>query len=435
MRGKKVPRDDPSDIFSLGCVFLEMATLLLGESLNKFTEHYTTLRNETGVEDAYHCNLPRVHTWIDYLQAAHQPEYRPKQTPETSLVSVQNESLSCGPQAIKIGGPKEEMLISLNAIRQMLDQTPDVRPKAKGLWKNFSRVSSEVCRDCDPRHPEVWKPSELQKQQAEKGTNCRRSLHSVPEDVASSIYANSDSKIRYGGIDSSLLSTQEPRLNHTDRKSNSPRSPPKGDGDSKDTTKRNITNGQSPPVSSSPNAKGQHIQFSSTTLTRSASPTTSAVLDSAKTMASPQAASSQNTRLDPNYNNKVNLTDRTLSTSRTLSINPRSSVSHVSQSTPINRSSLETDPGSLPEKQAHTTIEDGASRPEEDRLPDSTDVMIYDCMGPKLYIAPYASLNGRSFFPPLIPCCRVMLGFQCWCLTLCYRILHDRPYQMPNYPL
>jgi len=196
MRGKKVPRDDPSDIFSLGCVFLEMATLLLGESLNKFTEHYTTLRNETGVEDAYHCNLPRVHTWIDYLQAAHQPEYRPKQTPETSLVSVQNESLSCGPQAIKIGGPKEEMLISLNAIRQMLDQTPDVRPKAKGLWKNFSRVSSEVCRDCDPRHPEVWKPSELQKQQAEKGTNCRRSLHSVPLTVAFCLLRSPASTIR-----------------------------------------------------------------------------------------------------------------------------------------------------------------------------------------------------------------------------------------------
>lgn len=410
MRGKKVPRDDPSDIFSLGCVFLEMATLVLGESLNKFTEHYTTLRNETGVEDAYHCNLPRVHTWIDYLQAAHQPEYRSKQTPEISLVSAQTDGISCGPQ---IGGSKEEMLKSLSTIRQMLDQTPDVRPKAKGLWENFSQVSSEVCRDCDPRHPEVWKPSELQKQQAEKGTNCRRSLHSVPEDVASSIYANSDSKIRYGGIDSSLLSTQQPPLNHTDRKLTSPRPPPKGDGNSKDTTKRNITNGQSPPVSSSPSAKGQHIKFSSTTLTRPASQKPSAVLGSAKTTASPPAASSQNPRLDPNYDNQTTLTDRTSSTSQKLSINVQSSVSHVGQSTPTSRSSLETDPGCLPAKQAHTTVEAGASRPEEDRLPDSTDVMIYDCMGPKLYIAPYASLNGRSSFPPLIPCCRVVLGFQC----------------------
>lgn len=408
MRGKKVPRDDPSDIFSLGCVFLEMATLVLGESLNKFTEHYTTLRNETGVEDSYHCNLPRVHTWIDYLQAAHQPEYRPKQISETSLVSAQTDGLSCGPQ---LGGSKEEMLNSLSAIRQMLDQTPDVRPKAKGLWENFSRVSNGICRDCDPRHPEVWKPSGLQKQQAEKGTNSRRSLHSVPEDVASSIYANSDSKIRYGGIDSSLLSAQQPPLNHTDSKLTSPRSPPKGDGKSKDTTKRNITNGQSPPVSSSPNAKGQHIRFSSTTLTRPASPTNSAVLGSAKTTASPPAASSKNSRLEPSCNNQINLRGRTSSTSQTLNTSARASVSHLSQSTPMSRSSLETDPGSLPETQAHTTVEDGASRPEEDRLPDSTDIIIYDCMGPKLYIAPYASLNGRSSFPPLIPCCRFMLGF------------------------
>lgn len=409
MRGKKVPRDDPSDIFSLGCVFLEMATLVLGESLNNFTEHYTTVRNETCVEDAYHCNLTRVHTWIDYLQAADQPEHQPKHTPETSLVSAQTDGLRCGPQ---VSGSKEEMLRSLNAIRQMLDRTPDVRPKAKGLWENFSRVSSEVCRDCDPRHPEVWKPSELQRQQAEKGTNCRRSLHSVPEDVASSIYANSDSKIRYGGIDSSLLSAQQPPLNHLDHRLTSPHLPLKEDGKSKDTTEGNVIKGQSSPV-----------------------PVTSAVLGLFKTAASQPAAVSQNAGPEPYYKSQINLTNRTSSSPQTLSTRARNSVSHVNQSMPKSRSTLETDLGSFPEENAHTTIEDGASRPEEDRLPDSTDIMIYDCMGPKLYIAPYASLNGRSSFPSLIPCCRAMLGFQCWCSTSCYRILQNRPYNMPIYSL
>lgn len=407
MRGKKVPRDDPSDIFSLGCVFLEMATLVLGESLNKFTEHYTTVRNETGVEDAYHCNLPRVHTWIDYLQAIDQPEHQPKQKPETSLESAEIDGLRCGPQ---VSVTKEEMLKSLNAIRQMLDQRPDVRPKAKGLWENFGRVSSEVCRDCDPRHPEIWKPSEFQRQQAEKGTNCRRSLHSVPEDVASSIYANSDSKIRYGGIDSSLLSAPQAPLNHLDRRLTSPHPPLKGDGKSKDTTKANVIKGESLPVSTSPSAKGQHMKFSSTTSDTPASSVTSAVPGSSKTAASQPAAPSQNVGLEPSFKSQINHTDRTSSISQTLSTNARNSVSHVNQSTPRSRSTLKTDLGSFPEGEAHTTIEDGASRPEEDRLPDSTDIMIYDCMGPKLYIAPYASLNGRSSFPSLMLCSRAMLG-------------------------
>lgn len=158
MRGKKVPRDDPSDVFSLGCVFLEMATLIVGKSLHKFSAHYTTQKNETGVEDAYHCNLDRVHTWIDYLQgppqAQQQPEQQPEQPSERSLVKAQIESHDFVPESPDVSNCEKGLLDALNTIRQMLDETPTVRPKARGLWEKFQGVSSEICRDCDPRHPE-----------------------------------------------------------------------------------------------------------------------------------------------------------------------------------------------------------------------------------------------------------------------------------------
>ncbi|KAI4200158.1 MAG: hypothetical protein LQ350_004119 [Teloschistes chrysophthalmus] len=41
----------------------------------------------------------------------------------------------------------------------MIDENPRKRPSAQDLWAGFGNVSSEVCPDCDPRHPDVWKPS------------------------------------------------------------------------------------------------------------------------------------------------------------------------------------------------------------------------------------------------------------------------------------
>jgi serine/threonine protein kinase len=55
MKGKKVPRDDSSDVFSLGCVFLEMATLILEKDHDEFRAFYG--RNG----DAYYSNLEWVH--------------------------------------------------------------------------------------------------------------------------------------------------------------------------------------------------------------------------------------------------------------------------------------------------------------------------------------------------------------------------------------
>ena len=401
MRGKKVPRDDPSDVFSLGCVFLEMATLLLGKSLNKFSKHYTTQKNETGVEDAYHCNLDRVHTWIDYLQGPDRPEHQPEQQSEQSLIHAQIDSHDFVPEATDINDPEKRMLDSLETIRQMLDETPTVRPKAKGLWEKFQWVSSEMCPDCDLRHRNVWKPSEFQKQKAEEGTNSRRSMHLIPEEVGNGSYANGDGQFKFGGIDSSLLSAHDPRFSHRQRRSSSPHINRRTGAVSLNTINGNNFIGQSPPAASvkrasSPDTRWQnnHNRGSNTTSPRPASPTMSSNHGLTKTTSHPRAASPQPVRLASDHRNQSGILNSTSSTTQIPSVNKRNSVSNIPSSPRASRATLKTSSGDLPEKQAQKVTQNGAIRPKEDELPPLTDIMIYDFSGELVYIAAYASLRG-----------------------------------------
>jgi hypothetical protein len=53
-----------ADIFSLGCVFSEMITVLCRRSLDDFTVH----RRDQYGKEAFHCNLPRVYDWLQLLE-------------------------------------------------------------------------------------------------------------------------------------------------------------------------------------------------------------------------------------------------------------------------------------------------------------------------------------------------------------------------------
>ena len=170
MSGRKVYRDDPSDVFSFGCVFVEMATLLLGKGLRDLSDHYTTQIEASRREDAYYCNLDRLYSWIEDLRA-------PPKT--TSLEKLQ---LQLQLQDEKMHGQKvaynldQQLVEALKHIRLMLFRDPIKRPKSVDLWNCFTNVSPDLCRDCDPRHKEMWEPSDRQKEDSQSGLANRRSI-------------------------------------------------------------------------------------------------------------------------------------------------------------------------------------------------------------------------------------------------------------------
>lgn len=418
MRGKKVPRDDPSDVFSLGCVFLEMATLILGRSLNKFSEYYTTQKNETAVEDAYHCNLDRVHTWIDGLRGAHPSEQQPEHQPENSLENAQIDSHDFVRETLVAGDADKIMRDSLNAIRQMLDETPTVRPKTGGLWEMFQFVSTELCRDCDPRHLEVWEPSAFQRQKAEEGTNIRRSMHHIPEETTNGLSANEEGKAKFGGIDSALLSAQNGGYTDRQRRSSSPHIQRRSGGVATNTLNESLNGAQSPPLvsrmrASSPDTRLQHLNSrgSSTTSPRPASPTAPTNLRLTKSISHQPAASPQPTELPSDHRRQSAILINTPSVSQLSSTNKRNSISHfassprvsrsVAPSPRVSRTTLKTNSGDLSERQAQkrTHVENDAVHPEEEKVPPLTDIMIYDFTVPLIYVAAFASLKGMSDMP------------------------------------
>ncbi|KAL8960445.1 MAG: hypothetical protein Q9183_005464, partial [Haloplaca sp. 2 TL-2023] len=204
---------DPSDVFSLGCVFLEMATLILGRDLQRFCDHYTTRVNDSGVEDAYHQNLDRVYSWVEYLQKSRDSEQRGS-SHDLSLERIEGQDF--------MPDKNLGMIESLSTIRLMLDIDTTVRPVAKHLWLAFKNVSVQICRDCDPRLPhENWTPDKKQKDASEIGTSRRRSMKLIPEEASDnpSMESRDDQP-----TDAKLLNTNyhSDRSRPVDRRASSP---------------------------------------------------------------------------------------------------------------------------------------------------------------------------------------------------------------------
>lgn len=167
MKGKKVPRDDRSDIFSLGCVFLEMMTIILGKDQEEFCAFYG--RNES---DAYYLNLEMVHQWIAVLEKLKQPAGT--SSFDASLTNENIESHHFMPDL------DQGIMDSLDTIRRMLSEDPLKRPIAKGLWRGFQALSPRICDDCDERNESKWSPSIRQQQQhRDSGVSALRSQHKI----------------------------------------------------------------------------------------------------------------------------------------------------------------------------------------------------------------------------------------------------------------
>ncbi|KAL8838744.1 MAG: hypothetical protein Q9170_001993 [Blastenia crenularia] len=174
MQSKRAPRDDPSDVFSLGCVFLEMASLVLGRDHDTMCDHYARRINDSGLEDAYYCNLERVYDWIQCL--ARSQDFDPRSAPDLTDEKIKGQDFAPDLNL--------RMVEALSTIRLMLDFDPSKRPPAKALWEKLQHISSQLCRDCDPRSDEKWTPNTRQKDAAESGTKARRrSMQQIREEA------------------------------------------------------------------------------------------------------------------------------------------------------------------------------------------------------------------------------------------------------------
>lgn len=166
MEDRRVGRDDASDVFSLGCVFLEMATLLLERTLKGLSDRCSTTINESAKDEAYHRNLQKVDEWIEYLGVSRgSTSVSEHRVSENSL-----ENQEFPPSS------NNHLIEALADIRKMLDEVPQNRPASRDLWQRFKNISSKPCRDCDPRSDKMWKPSEKQRKGEKKGLLNRRSL-------------------------------------------------------------------------------------------------------------------------------------------------------------------------------------------------------------------------------------------------------------------
>lgn len=143
MKGKKVPRGDPSDVFSLGRVFLEMMTPILGKGQDEFRAFYGG--------DAYFGDLEKVQQWIGVLEGSKQPTAT--STIDASPTNENIESHNFMPNL------DQGVMAGLDTIRWMLSEDPSKRPISKGLWTGFQAVSPLICDDCDERNESRWRPS------------------------------------------------------------------------------------------------------------------------------------------------------------------------------------------------------------------------------------------------------------------------------------
>ncbi|MCJ1436488.1 hypothetical protein MMC27_005867 [Xylographa pallens] len=132
-KANDLDRDDSDDIFSLGCVFLEMASLLRGKDWASCKRYFTKIVNVSGRNDAFCHNLEKLTDWIVELSTERSHE-------------VHNHAITNNVTR----GHQDHVISSLETIASMLQENPNLRPKAIGLWEKFSFAGEKQCRDCHP---------------------------------------------------------------------------------------------------------------------------------------------------------------------------------------------------------------------------------------------------------------------------------------------
>ena len=131
------PRDLSSDIFSLGCVFLEMVTVILGETFkNLYGE--IGIRTRNGMSIAY-CHKPKeVQAWLTHLKKRLNERLQIAQERKAKEGELNAQSRA-----------KEITENHLDMILRMMSETHDEMPDLRDVQETFKNLA-EPCPDCCP---------------------------------------------------------------------------------------------------------------------------------------------------------------------------------------------------------------------------------------------------------------------------------------------
>ena len=125
---KEKPRGRPVDIFSLGCVFLEMLSALAGLAPAEVSANFA---NEFG-ETFYHQNATLMGLNLQKIKAS--------VTSTKTLLAYHY-----------------RVADALKVIGRMMSFEPDTRPKAGELFDEFEGLSDFVCPTCHPWGKDYYK--------------------------------------------------------------------------------------------------------------------------------------------------------------------------------------------------------------------------------------------------------------------------------------
>jgi len=117
-------RDLDSDVFSLGCVFLEIVTIILGKSLGELKDVVFAKKDR----QSYQSSLSEVSSWINQLEKI----------------------ARSGAYSIRSDGVKSSELLTpqhLDTIRCMMSKTPANRPSIAAVYQLFKSFSAQ-CPEC-----------------------------------------------------------------------------------------------------------------------------------------------------------------------------------------------------------------------------------------------------------------------------------------------
>ena len=125
-------RNYSADIFSLGCVFLEIVTISLGVSLDDLYSYLT----DAGNDIIYAMTLSKIPGWMDVLRAKH---------------GSNNDA-----DSEEVDAERQKMITStiniLPLIEDMMAKERERRPSAQFLCEKFSAMYLKPCRSC------AWRP-------------------------------------------------------------------------------------------------------------------------------------------------------------------------------------------------------------------------------------------------------------------------------------